>query len=89
MNSQTLPQFWKLYYRLPNDVQRLASKTYRIWQQNPETPGLHFKRVGSTRPVYSIRIGGYYRALGLLHDDTVTWFWIGRHDEYERLIKHM
>jgi hypothetical protein len=89
MNSQTLPQFWKLYYRLPVDVQRRASKTYRIWRQNPETVGLHFKRVGSTRPVYSIRIGDYYRALGLLHGDTVTWFWIGRHDEYERLIKHM
>jgi hypothetical protein len=60
MNSQTLPQFWKLYYRLPVDVQRRASKTYRIWRQNPETVGLHFKRVGSTRPVYSIRIGDYY-----------------------------
>jgi hypothetical protein len=28
-----------------------------------------------------------YRALGLLKGDTVTWFWIGTHDEYERLLK--
>ena len=89
MNSQTLPQFWKLYSRLPKMVRRRASKTYRMWRQNPDTPGLHFKRVGRTRPVYSIRIGASYRALGLLHGDTVTWFWISHHDEYERLLKPM
>lgn len=89
MNSHTLPQFWKLYDRLPPNVRRRASLTYRAWKKNPDTPGLHFKRVGNTRPVYSIRIGSHYRALGLLHGDTVTWFWIGSHDEYERLLKHM
>jgi hypothetical protein len=89
MNSETLPQFWKLFYQLPQDVRRRASKVYRAWQKNPDSPGLHFKRVGNTRPVYSIRIGIYYRALGLLHGDTITWFWIGRHVEYERLLKHM
>ena len=52
-----------------------------------EMVGLHFKRVGRTRPVYSIRIRDYYRALGLLHGDTITWFWIGNHDVYERLVK--
>ncbi len=25
-----------------------------------------------------------YRALGILEENTVTWFWIGDHDEYER-----
>ncbi len=89
MNSQALPQFWRLYYRLPKQVRRRASKAYRLWQQNPEAPGLHFKRVGSTRPVYSIRIGDDYRVLGLLQGDTVTWFWVGRYDEYERLLKHL
>jgi len=24
--------------------------------------------------------------LGILEGDTVTWFWIGSHDEYERFI---
>jgi len=89
MNSQTLPQFWKLYYQLPKNVRHRASKAYRIWRQHPDMPSLHFKRVGRTRPVYSIRIGDYYRALGLLYGDTVTWFWIGDHDEYKRLLKHM
>lgn len=25
-----------------------------------------------------------YRALGILEGDTLTWFWVGSHDEYER-----
>lgn len=89
MKSQTLPSFWELYNRLPCNVQRRANKAYRIWQQNPNTPSLHFKRVSNTRPVYSVRIGAGYRALGVLHGDTVTWFWIGNHDEYERLLKQV
>ena len=27
-----------------------------------------------------------YRALGLLEDDEITWFWIGTHTEYDRLL---
>jgi hypothetical protein len=89
MTSQTLPQFWKLFYELPKQVQHRANKAYRIWQQYPDAPGLHFKRVGKRRPVYSVRLGEDERALGLLHGDTITWFWIGRHDEYERLLRQM
>ncbi len=89
MNSQTLPQFWKLYRQLPKRVQRRASRAYRLWRQNPEAAGLDFKHVGSTRPVYSIRISDYYRALGLRYGDSITWFWIGSHDEYERLLKRL
>lgn len=89
MNSQALPSFWERYRQLPKQVRRRASRAYRLWQQNPNAPGLRFKRVSVTRPVYSVRIGDDYRVLGLLHADTVTWFWIGRHDEYERLLKHM
>jgi hypothetical protein len=31
-----------------------------------------------------VRITRGYRAVGILEGDTVTWFWIGRHDAYER-----
>jgi len=37
--------------------------------------------------VWSIRIGNTnYRALADVQADTVYWFWIGPHDEYERII---
>lgn len=89
MKSETLPSFWVSYGKLPISARQQATNAYRIWRHTPEAASLFFKRVGKTRPVYSVRVGEDYRALGLLHGDTVTWFWIGNHDEYERLLKHM
>ncbi len=57
--------------------------TYRLWRRNPRHPSLRFKKTGE---VWSIRIGGGYRALALLQEDTFYWFWIGDHDAYARLI---
>jgi hypothetical protein len=28
----------------------------------------------------------HYRALGVLADEEMVWFWVGAHDDYERLI---
>ena len=89
MNSQVAPQFWKLYYQLPATVRKRAVRAYRLWRDNPHAPGLRFKLVGKRRSVYSVRINNSYRALGLLEGDTIYWFWIGIHDEYERLIRSM
>jgi len=89
MNSRTTSQFWKLYRSLPEEVQRRADKAYQLWLLNPYAQSLYFKRVGKQQPVYSVRIGREYRALGLLQGDTVLWFWIGAHDVYERLLKHL
>lgn len=89
MKSTTTSQFWKLYNGLPENVQHRADRTYELWQINPQAHGLYFKRVGQKRPVYSVRIGRGYRALGLREGDTILWFWIGDHDEYERLLKHL
>lgn len=88
MNSYALTQFWRCYDRLPGQIQRRTQEAYRRWRKNPFALGLAFKRVGKTRPVYSVRIDDDYRTLGILQGDTVTWFWIGSHDEYVRLLKH-
>jgi hypothetical protein len=34
--------------------------------------------------VWSVRITLGYRALGIVDGDTITWFWIGNHQDYER-----
>jgi hypothetical protein len=84
MKSSTSRRFWEAYRSLPAPVRREARKTYRLWFLNPRLPSLHFKKVGK---VWSIRIGTTgYRALGDLRGDTVYWFWIGPHDDYERVI---
>jgi hypothetical protein len=89
MRSQTVPLFWRAYARLPKDVRRRAAKAYRLWLAQADAPSLQFKRVSNRQPVYSVRVSESYRVLGLFHGDTVTWFWIGSHDEYERWLKGM
>ena len=36
--------------------------------------------------VYSVRVGLNHRALAIVSGKTVTWFWIGSHDDYTRKI---
>lgn len=80
--SSTPPDFRASYSRLAPGIKHRARTVYRLWRNNPRHPWLCFKRVGET---WSVRIGGGYRALALLEGDTFYWFWIGTHDEYERL----
>ena len=87
MNSKTTRQFWKLYDGLPLDIQRRARKAYDLWRANPHHPSLHFKRVDDQEPVYSARVTDDYRVMGLLEDDTIIWFWIGKHEAYERMLR--
>lgn len=84
MNSQTLPSFWDSYRALDTTVRERARKAYKLWQQNPFHPSLHFKCINDEESIWSVRITRSYRALGVLAGDTVTWFWIGSHDEYEQ-----
>jgi hypothetical protein len=56
---------------------------YHLWRANPRHPSLRFKKIGE---LWSVRIGSGYRALSLLQEDTFFWFWIGTHNEYERLL---
>ena len=87
MNSELTDDFRSCFRRLPNRIKRLARKNYQIWKANPQHPSVDFKRVGKKSPVYSIRVGIGWRALGLKQRDTVLWFWIGPHAEYDRLLK--
>jgi hypothetical protein len=85
LHSDTLDSFWELYRALPADVRGLARLAYQRFEQNPHHPGLQFKRIGLQQPMCSVRIGLHYRAIGLLEGDTVFWWWIGSHAEYDKL----
>jgi hypothetical protein len=87
VKSRTTRKFWRLFDDLPGDVQEHARRAYGQFAADPATAALNFKRVDRREPVYSVRIGISYRALGLLEGDTVTWFWIGIHDDYARILK--
>jgi hypothetical protein len=84
MRSRAVKSFWDGYNSLPADVQRLAIKQYRIWLQNPRHPSVRFKKVGN---YWSARVSDDHRAAGILDGDTLIWFFIGTHSEYELLLK--
>ena len=87
MISRTSARFWKCYYELPESVRKEAKKAYQLFKKDPFYPGLHFKRIHSTRPVFSLRITKDYRAVGLQQDNRVIWFWIGSHSDYDLILK--
>lgn len=84
MKSATLPSFWEHYEKLSPDIRARAKKAYRLWLDDPFHPALRFKCINKPENIWSARITLGYRAIGILGDDIVSWFWIGSHDEYER-----
>jgi hypothetical protein len=77
-------RFWSCYNSLSPEIQRLADQSYELLKADPRHPSLHFKKVGR---FWSVRVGAHHRALSVATDNTLLWFWIGRHDEYDRLIR--
>jgi hypothetical protein len=65
VNSELTADFLACFARLPQRIRRQARKNYKLWKSNTEHPSLDFKRVGRKSPVYSIRVGIGWRALGL------------------------
>ena len=58
----------------------LADKNFALLKSDLRHPSLHFKRIGQ---LWSVRVGGRYRALGTDVEDGISWFWIGTHAEYD------
>lgn len=84
MNSETLPSFWKGYTKLDFRLKQQTKKAYQLWLENPFHPSLHFKCINQSESIWSVRITRGIRAIGIMDGDTVTWFWIGNHDDYEK-----
>jgi len=84
--SRATDAFWKAYRNLPDQVQQRARTVYRIWRENPAHPSLQFKQIHSTEPIFSVRIGLGWRAVGVRSGETIVWYWIGSHADYDTLI---
>ena len=77
------PQFWRCYRQLPPEVREIADKNFQLLKADPKHPSLHFKKIGR---LWSVRVSARYRALGLDKSESVVWFWIGSHAEYDKLL---
>ena len=86
MNHFTLPRFWKYYHALPQEIRDLADRQFELLKSDPRHPSLHFKKVGRQKQLWSVRVGLFYRALGLDKPEGVVWVWIGPHGDYDKIL---
>jgi mRNA-degrading endonuclease RelE of RelBE toxin-antitoxin system len=77
-------EFKALKDELPDKVRKLADKNFEILKSDPRHPSLQLKKVGR---YWSVRVGEDYRAVGRKVEGGFSWFWIGVHDEYIKLIR--
>lgn len=87
MISRLHPSFRRDYAKLPRDIQQRARAAYRRFKSDPTHPGLQFKPLHSTLPLWSVRVSESYRAVGVREGaDSIIWFFIGTHAAYDKLL---
>jgi len=86
MRSRATARFRRLLDELPEATRRAAQQSFALFKDNPSHPSLQFKRVKERPELYSARVSLTCRALAQREGDSLIWFWLGSHDEYERLI---
>ena len=84
MSHLASESFWAAYRGLDPSLQRRADRSFELLKNNPEHPSLHLKKVGR---FWSARIGVEFRALAVEVPEGYLWFWIGNHEEYERMLR--
>lgn len=89
VNSRLQSSFRRDFAKLPREIQERARAAYRRFRENPNHPGLQFKRLHTTLPLWSVRITDSYRAVGVRNDDTIIWYFIGTHAEYEKMLNSL
>ena len=84
MNSVATKRFWKLYRCVPLDARAQAREAYRLFTTNAAHPSLSFERLRSDPESWAVRVSRNYRAVGRKHQDTIVWYWIGTHADFDR-----
>jgi mRNA-degrading endonuclease RelE of RelBE toxin-antitoxin system len=87
VKSFARPSFWRAYEQLDDRTREAARKAYRLFEQDPGHPSLQFKKLGGYERIWSVRISAQYRAVGERHADTISWAWIGTHNEFDKLFR--
>jgi plasmid maintenance system killer protein len=74
---------------LPADIRKLAREAYRLFKADPHHSSLKFKKLPPFKDVWSIRINNSYRAVGRWRNDTIVWFFIGSHADYDKVLARL
>jgi hypothetical protein len=70
---------------LSDSHQNSARSAYSQFVQNPSHPSLRFKKLAGFENYWSVRIKEQLRAVGERNGDTIEWFWIGTHNDFDNL----
>jgi mRNA-degrading endonuclease RelE of RelBE toxin-antitoxin system len=74
---------------LPEKIQRQAREALKVFLANPQHPSLKFKKLPPHADIYSVRITADYRAIGKRKDEVITWFFIGSHADYDKVLARL
>jgi len=87
-------EFKQLFAALPKNIQQEATAHFKLLQEDPSNPILHFKEFRSSGGgihndgTFSVRVTANYRALGTevnRNPQTIVWFFIGDHAAYMKM----
>jgi hypothetical protein len=81
---KTTTRFQKCFNKLPKQVQKISKKNFELLKKNPAHSSLELKKIGN---FWSVRITMNHRAIAIRDDNDFIWVWIGKHDDYEKMIK--
>ena len=84
--SHTHLNFWKCYKLLPKEIQDLADKKFALFRSDPFHSSLGFAQKGA---VWTVDVGLHYRAIAWREGNSLVWFWIGSHEDYNKLMNRM
>ena len=73
----------------PAAVQRQARNAYKLFKADTTHPSLRFKKLPPHDELWSVRINSQYRAVGRWQGDTILWFFIGSHTDYDKLLDRL
>lgn len=84
------------YDKLPSKARKQTRAALKKWEQNNDHNSLGFKALFRNQQgmLYSMKVNGNqppgYRLLGYLEEgNIINWFWVGPHDEYERILARL
>ena len=89
MTSHVNARFRSQLARLPKRTQQQAHRAYLLFRSDSSHPGLEFKKLPPHPDIWSVRISDNYRAVGQREGDSIVWFFIGTHADYDALLSRL
>jgi hypothetical protein len=84
VTSHTTASFWRRFKALPPEIQSKARLTFHRFRADPKHPSLGFKKLQGCPDYWSVRVSLDFRAVAVQEKETLIWFWIGTHREFDR-----